>query len=184
MPDFWELLAHKAVHDITGREDFANVINSLIEQSDILTQSLTETLIALSPQEAYAGITLLAIASDTYLADEELDAIDRHLGQMPLFQHFQPETMRKMYHKLFTILQRDGEGMLLTSARATLPPELREAAFTSASDLVFADGMISQSESLFLIQLSQALEISIGTATKIIGLTHFKYSHNEILSNS
>ena len=115
------------------------MMNLLIEPSGVLTESLTQTLIAFSPQEAYAGITLLAIASDTYLADEELEAIDRHLRRMHLFQHYQPETMRRMYQKLFTILQRDGEDLLLASARETLPPELREAAFASASDLIFDD---------------------------------------------
>lgn len=160
------------------------MMNLLIEPSGVLTESLTQTLIAFSPQEAYAGITLLAIASDTYLADEELEAIDRHLRRMHLFQHYQPETMRRMYQKLFTILQRDGEDLLLASARETLPPELREAAFASASDLIFADGMISRVESSFLTQLSQALEIPTGTATKILSVTHLKYSYNNALSNN
>ncbi len=160
------------------------MMNLLIEQPDMLTESLNQTLIALSPQEAYAGITLLAIASDSYLADEELDAIDRHLGQMSLFEHFQPQTMRRMYQKLFTILQRDGEDILLASVRETLPPELREAAFASASDLVLADGMISRDESSFLIQLSQALEIPVSIATRILSVTHFKYSCNHALNNA
>ena len=89
-----------------------------------------------------------------------------------------------MYQKLFTILQRDGEDLLLASARETLPPELREAAFGSASDLIFADGMISWAESSFLTQLSQALEIPMGTATKILSVTHLKYSYNNALSNN
>lgn len=159
-------------------------MNLLIEQSGMLTESLTQTLIAFSAQEAYAGIILLAIASDTYFAEEELEAIDRHLRRIHLFQHYQPETMRRMYQKLFTILQRDGEDLLLASARETLPPELREAAFASALDLIFADGMISRSESSFLTQLSQALEIPMGTATKILSVTHLKYSYNTTLSNN
>jgi tellurite resistance protein len=160
------------------------VMNLLIDQSDTHTGSLTQTLVAFSPQEAYAGITLLAIASDTDLADEELGAIDRQLAQMHLFQHFQPQTMHRMYQKLFTILQRDGEDVLLASVRETLPSELREAAFASASDLVFADGMISPEESSFLIHLSQALEIPMGTATRILGETHLKCSYNHALSNA
>ena len=159
------------------------MMNLLIEKSDMFTESLTQTLIAFSPQEAYAGITLLAISSNTSLADAELDSIDRHLREIHLFRHFQPQTMRRMYQKLFTILQRDGQDLLLVSVRETLPSELREAAFASASDLIFASGMISQAESSFLISLSQALEISAATATKIVSETHLKYSYNHSLSN-
>jgi hypothetical protein len=163
-------------------------MNLLVEQSGMLTESLTQTLIAFSPQEAYAGITLLAIVSDhylaSYLAEEELEAIDRYLRPMHLFQHFQPETMRRMCQKLFIILHRDGEDILLASARETLPPELREAAFASASDLIFADGMISRVESSFLTQLSQALEIPTAIAAKILSVAHLKYSYNNPVSNA
>jgi tellurite resistance protein len=160
---------------IIRREGFPSVMNLLLEPSGILTESLTQTLIAFSPQEAYAGITLLAIASDSYLAEEELEAIDFHLRRMHLFQHFHPETMQKMFQKLFKILQKDGEEILLASARETLPIELREAAFATASDLVFADGMISRAESSFLTQLYQALEIPASTATNILNVMQLKY---------
>ena len=159
------------------------MMNLMIEQSDTHIELPTQTLVAFSAQEAYAGITLLAIAFDTDLADEELGAIDRQLAQMHLFQHFQPQTMHRMYQKLFTILQRDGEEVLLASVRETLPSELREAAFASASDLVFADGMISPDESSFLMRLSQALEIPMATAISILGGTHLECSYNHALSN-
>ncbi len=151
------------------------MMNLLLEPSGMLTESLTQTLIAFSPQEAYAGITLLAIASDSYLAEEELEAIDFHLRRMHLFQHFRPETMKNMYQKLFNILQKEGEELLLASARETLPSELREAAFATASDLVLADGMMSKVESSFLNQLSQALEIPASTATKILSVMQLKH---------
>ena len=150
-------------------------MNLLTEPSSMLTESLTQTLITISPQEAYTGIILLAIVSDDYLsgylAEEEIEAIDRYLRPMPLFQHFRPETMRRMCQKLFTILQRDGEDILLASARETLPPDLREAAFASASDLIFANGMISRVQSSFLTQLSKALEIPTAIATQILSIT-------------
>ena len=79
--------------------------------------------------------------------------------------------MRRMCQKLFTILQRDGEDILLASARETLPPDLREAAFASASDLILANGMISRVQSSFLTQLSQALEIPTAIATQILSIT-------------
>ncbi len=164
------------------------MINLLIEPSSTLTESLTQTLITVSPQEAYAGIILLAIASDhylaSYLAEEELEAIDRYLRPMHLFQHFQAETMRRMCQKLFIILHRDGEDILLASARETLPPELREAAFASASDLIFANGIISRVQSSFLTHLSQALEIPTEIGTQILSMAHLKYSYNNPVSNA
>jgi tellurite resistance protein len=145
-------------------------MNLLIEPTGAPTESLTTTLVAFSPQEAYAAITLLAIASDGYLANEELDAITSHLSRMHLFHHFRPETMQRMYAKLFDIMRKDGADVLLESAKETLPIELRESAFAMCCDLTLADGMMSKDEQTFLKQLHQVLDISGETADRILSV--------------
>lgn len=143
-----------------------------VQPKSALTESLTETLVAFSPQEAYASIMILAIASDGYLADEELDAITSHLSRMHLFQHFRPDTMRRMYSKLFDILREDGAELILESAKETLPIELRESAFAMCCDLILADGVMSQEEQHFLKRLYQALEIPQEAADRILSVMH------------
>lgn len=145
-------------------------MNLLIEPTGAPTESLTTTLVAFSPQEAYAAITLLAIASDGYLANEELDAITSHLSRMHLFHHFRPDTMQRMYAKLFDIMRKDGADVLLESAKETLPIELRESAFAMCCDLTLADGVMAKDEQTFLQELHQVLDISSETADRILSV--------------
>jgi hypothetical protein len=145
-------------------------MNLLIKPTGAPTESLTTTLVAFSPQEAYAAITLLAIASNGYLANEELDAITSHLSRMHLFHHFRPDTMQRMYAKLFDIMRKDGADVLLESAKETLPIELRESAFAMCCDLTLSDGVMAKDEQTFLQQLHQVLDISSETADRILSV--------------
>jgi uncharacterized membrane protein YebE (DUF533 family) len=149
-------------------------MNLLISPPDIRTESLTTTLVAFSPQEAYAAITILAIASDGYLAPEELDAITSHLSRMHLFQHLRLDTIERMYVKLFDILRKEGSDLLLESAKETLPSELRESAFAMCCDLTLSDGLMSLDEQTFLKQLHQVLEIPDDIADRILSVMHIR----------
>lgn len=122
----------------------------------------------LSPAEAFAAITLAAIASDGYLSDEEARSISSSLDRMKLFRSYSDDVMRKMFDKLLGILRRDGFAELFNSAKESLPHELRETAFTIATDLVLADGIVTEEEQDFLNQLHQALDISGDTALQIV----------------
>ena len=149
-------------------------MNLLTNPPGALTDSLTTTLVAFSPQEAYAAITILAIASDGYLANEELDAITGHLSRMHLFQHLRPDTMQRMYTKLFDIFRKDGADLLLESAKETLPSELRESAFAMCCDLTLSDGLMSFDEQAFLKQLHQLLEIPDDIADRILSMMYIR----------
>ena len=149
-------------------------MNLLTKPPGALTESLTTTLVAFSPQEAYAAITILAIASDGYLAHEELDAITINLSRMHLFQHLRPDTMQRMYTKLFDILRKEGADLLLESVKETLPSELRESAFAMCCDLTLSDGLMSLDEQTFLKQLHQLLEIPADTADRILSVMHIR----------
>jgi uncharacterized tellurite resistance protein B-like protein len=73
-----------------------------------------------------------------------------------------------MFDKLLAILRRDGIDVLFNAAKKSLPDDLREAAFAVATDLVLADGVVSQEERDFLNDLYQALGISSDIATQIV----------------
>ena len=100
------------------------------------------TSLSLSPAEAFAAITMIAIASDGYLAEEEADLLNTSLMRMQLFKSYPGDVRRRMYDKLFGILRRDGAGVLLETAKSSLPFELRETVFAIATDLILSDGTV------------------------------------------
>lgn len=128
----------------------------------------------LSPAEAFAAITLAAIASDGYLSEQELDGLIVNLNRMRLYRSYPGDVMRRMFDKLFGILKRDGVGALFNAAKDSLPAELQESAFAVAVDLMMADGEVSREEQAFLEQLYGALQISETMATKIIEVMMIK----------
>lgn len=129
---------------------------------------------SLSPAEAFAAITVIAISSDGYLATEELDTLTMSLARMHLFRSMSAEEMRRLHNKLFDLMRSLGADRLLEKAKIGLPVELRESAFAIATDLVLSDGLISQEETAFLNALHHALEIDPETGSKILEVMMIK----------
>lgn len=122
----------------------------------------------LSPAEAFAAITLAATASDGFLSDEEARGISVTLSRMKLFRSYSNDVIIRMLEKLLSILRRRGIDALFNIAKECLPPDLREAAFAVATDLVLGEGFVTQEEQEFLDDLYQALGISYDVATQIV----------------
>lgn len=136
------------------------------------TQSKSQDM--LSAAEAFAAITLAAIASDGYLSDEESHGISFTLSRMKLFRSYSDDVMRRMFDKLLSILKRQGAGALFDAALESLPHEMRPTAFAVATDLILADGVVTQEEQNFLNQLHQALDIPGDTALQIVEVMMIK----------
>ena len=126
------------------------------------------TSISFNPAEAFAAIALIAIASDGHFSGEEVDLINTSLRRMQLFKSYPTDVLQRMYDKLFGILRRDGIPVLLESAKASLPFELRESAFAIATDLILSDGTVTPEEESFLNDLCHALDINSAIAMKIV----------------
>jgi tellurite resistance protein len=129
---------------------------------------------AFSPAEAFAAITIASIASDGYLADEELDLLVTSLNRMHLYRSYSADVMRRMFDKLFGIVKREGLETLFAIAKDSLPYDLRNSAFAVATDLVLADGQVTSEEQKFLNQLYQVLEIPEEVALNIVNVMIIK----------
>ena len=129
---------------------------------------------ALGPAEAFAAITLVAVAADGYTADSEIRAIGATLSRMQLFRSYPGDVMGKMFDRLMNLLQRQGANALLNAAVASLPHDLQETAFAVAADIVLADGDVTEEEEGLLNQLYSALGLSEETALKIIDVMVIK----------
>jgi uncharacterized membrane protein YebE (DUF533 family) len=130
-----------------------------------LKQTVENTL---SPAEAFAAITIAAVAADGYLSDEEVEGIASMLGRMHLFKSYPQDLINRMFDWLLDLLNREGVGALLAIAQGALPTDLRETAFALAADLTLADGVLTEEEQVFLNQLCEVLNIPGDLAVKII----------------
>lgn len=129
---------------------------------------------ALTPAEAFAAITLSAIASDGYLSEEEARGIFLALSRMKLFRSYPSDVMQRMFDKLLGTLRREGMDSLFNTAKESLPLELREAAFAVATDLILADGVIAEEEQDFLNDLFLGLGLDSEVATQIVQVMMIK----------
>jgi tellurite resistance protein len=128
----------------------------------------------LTPAEAFAAITLSAIASDGYLSEEEARGISLALSRMKLFRSYPSDVMQRMFDKLLGTLRREGMDSLFNTAKESLPFELREAAFAVATDLILADGVVAQEEQDFLNDLFLGLGLDSEVATQIVQVMMIK----------
>lgn len=127
-----------------------------------------------SPAEAFAAITISAVASDGYFSDEEISALNTTLCRMHLFRSYSSDVMRRLFDKLLSILQRQGATELLKAAIVSLPFELHETAFAVTTDLILSDGEVTEEEESLLNALYKALNIPESTAVKIIDVMMIK----------
>lgn len=122
----------------------------------------------MTPAEAFAAITLSAIASDGYISEDETRALTVTLSRMKLYRSYSNDVMEQMFDKLLGILRYEGMNGLFDIAKESLPYEMRESAFAVASDLILADGVIAVEEQEFLNDLYQALSLDSEVATQIV----------------
>ena len=141
---------------------------------DKISYARQNSQITLGLAEAFAAIILIAVASDGYVADSEVQAIVTDLSRMQLFRSYSGDVMRKIFDHLLNLLQRKGADALLRVAIEVLPHELQETVFAVTTDIILSDGDITEEEEKFLEQLYGALEISEETAIKIIDVMLIK----------
>lgn len=166
-------LLHKIPEKYVSTGGFNTLETQIQEQTKMglfdqvfVTQSQVQD--ALSPAEAFAAITLAATASDGNLSEEEAGRISSALSRMKLFRSYPNDVMNRMFDSLLGILKRDGIDNLFNIAKESLSPDLREAVFAVATDLVLADGVVTQEEKEFLNDLYYALSISSDIARQIV----------------
>lgn len=124
--------------------------------------------VTLNKEEAFAAITLAAVAADGHISEEEGRGIITGLARMKLFADYGPNKMASMFNKLLNIIKREGIESLIMLSKENLTQELRETAFAVATDLTLADGTIDKSEKDILIKIQQTLGVPEETAIKII----------------
>jgi uncharacterized membrane protein YebE (DUF533 family) len=141
---------------------------------DTVLDTESQVEVTLSPAEAFAAITLAAIAMDGYLPEDEARCISTVLSRSSLFRNYTNELMNRLFEKILSILRRDGMNVLFDAAKESLTQELREAAFAVATDLLLSERIVTEEERYFLNDLYQALGIPTEVAVKIVQVMSLK----------
>lgn len=141
---------------------------------DAFRKTAEKTQTTLGPAEAFAAIMLLVVASDGYLADDEVRLLNVTLNRMKLFRSYSDDVMRRMFDNLCNILKREGGDKLFNAAVATLPHDLYDTTFAIATDLVLADGEVTKEEEEMLSSLCRALELPENLVNDVIRVMMIK----------
>ncbi|OUL24046.1 tellurite resistance TerB family protein [Nostoc sp. 106C] len=135
---------------------------------DTVLGTENQAQVKLSPAEAFAAITLAATCINGDLSEDEARCISSVLSRLKLFRNHTNDLMNRLIEKILSILQRDGMNVLFNAAKESLNQDLREAAFAVATDLLLAEGIVTDEETIFLNDLYQALGVSREVAIKIV----------------
>ncbi|WP_413165120.1 tellurite resistance TerB family protein [Capilliphycus salinus ALCB114379] len=138
-----------------------------------MSTSMTNA-IELTPAEAFAAIALTAVAADGVITDSESQIIKSTLKRMNLFNDYTAETKTEMMQRLLEQIQEKGYEVVMQSAIAKLPANLKDTAFAVATDIILSDGDLADEEEELLNALYNALGISEEMATKIIDVMLIK----------
>ncbi|NJM63844.1 MAG: tellurite resistance TerB family protein [Oscillatoriales cyanobacterium RU_3_3] len=128
--------------------------------------------IELTSSEALTAISVLAVAADGQISEEERQTLAAN--HIRLFRSYSGEQFQELFKKVLNLSRQYSPAEVFAAAKTALTPQLRTTAFAIATDLVLVDGVFTQEEKEFLIELSAALDISEEMGKKIIDVMSIK----------
>ncbi|WP_293132518.1 tellurite resistance TerB family protein [Microcoleus sp. bin38.metabat.b11b12b14.051] len=135
-------------------------------------KSDTSAMIELTPSEAFTAISVLAVAADGKISEAERQTLAAN--HIRLFGSYSGEHFQELFKKVLKLSSQYAPAEVFAAAKNALNAQLRETAFAIATDLVLVDGLFTTEEKDFLVELSQALDISEEMGKKIIEVMTIK----------
>jgi tellurite resistance protein len=124
------------------------------------SQSMTDSLPSLSPQDALVAVMIAVSASDEQIRTPELVAIQRIVNHMPVFAGYDTDRIRVIAQTVFDLFEEeDGLAALFGLIRDALPERLHETAYALACDVATADGTLREVELRMLEEVREELQI-------------------------
>ncbi len=130
--------------------------------------------VKLSKEEAFAAVSLVAIAASCVITEEEARGMFVQFYRMRTFAGYNDNQMSSMLNKLINIIKKQGLDALVGLAKESLPENMRATAFAVATDLALADGEIAEEEKRLLTKVQQSLGLPEDEAVKIIEVMMIK----------
>lgn len=135
-------------------------------------KSDTSAIVELTFSEALTAISVLAVAADGQISEAERQTLAAN--HLRLFSSYAGEHFQELFKKVLNLSSEYSPAEVFAAAKNTLTPQLRETAFAIAVDLVLVDGVFTAEEKEFLVELSEALDISDEMGKKIIEVMTIK----------
>jgi tellurite resistance protein len=130
-------------------------------------QSEAEISEELTPVEAIAAISIIAIYADGQPTDEEWQLLSECMQQCGVDTAEEWETLTQKINNLLAE-EKVEPGALFNAAVDSIPDEFVETAFKTAIVFASTDGQITEAESEYTIDLGTALGLSEEEITDII----------------
>jgi uncharacterized membrane protein YebE (DUF533 family) len=135
--------------------------------------------IELTSSEALTAISVLAVAADGQISEAERQTLAAN--HIRLFGSYSGEQFQDLFKKVLNLSSQYSPAEVFAAAKTALTPQLRATAFAIAADLVLVDGIFTQEEKEFLVELSEALDISHEMGKKIIEVMTIKNCGENLL---
>lgn len=129
---------------------------------------------SLTPQEALAGVALLAMDADGVLAGEEDDQLRDLLLAHEAFHDVDEERLGEVLASAERRARKSGLDAFLADARLALDEDGRASAYAIAADVVCADESLGEEEAAFLARIERGLGLSeavTGLVLETLGVT-------------
>ncbi len=123
---------------------------------------------ALNEREAFAAVSVAAVAADGVIEQEEVQHIIFNLAEKKLFSGYDTNDLIGILNRMAEAIRKRGVAVVLEAACKALSAEMRQTAFVLAADLVLADGVVEDKEKEFLEGFQKTLQIDDTTALKVV----------------
>jgi hypothetical protein len=141
---------------------------------DQLSSTNLATKRELNPAESFAGILLVAVVADGYLATEEISSLMDTFNRTQIFRSYSRDVVARMLDNLLKMMNRLGFKDFLNLAISSLPYQYSESTFAIVADLILADGEVTQEEEAVLMAIGKGLSLSESTMKKIVDVMIIK----------
>jgi uncharacterized tellurite resistance protein B-like protein len=132
------------------------------------------SVLALSPGEAFAAILLAAARADGSVTSPEATRLEDILASMRLYRDCDRDALHPLVQQLIDLLTERGDPVIVHAAAAAIPPDLKASVMALATDIVLADGVIRSGERQFLDELQQELSLDDEITGKIFDVMVIK----------
>jgi hypothetical protein len=122
----------------------------------------------MTPAEAFAAITIAAVASDGSFVSEEAGLIREQLLRRSPYRSMDPLTFGTLFAGLLHRLRELGSQALVQEAVPLLQMPQRETAFALAAEIAHCDKQVSGEEVAFLERLGHSLELPAERSRQIL----------------
>jgi tellurite resistance protein len=143
----------------------------LIDSAEVTARARVEEW---SLSEAFVALLIAGARADGSVSVQEANGIEHVIAGMKVFRGSRPEALQPMIAKIVERIEDHGGDVVVRTAAAAIPKELRATAFAVVFDVMLSDGSAKLNEKHFASELQSLLDIDDDTAARIMDVIRTK----------